>query len=292
MVLAEFAGDELMFLIAAAIVAIVFLVKWYHPLMARRLTEAPWPRRISPSDRWMVAIPPLALAALLVVLSLWADPFYVAGHADYTILFMAGGMVWLLWVRWMGRLLGISARDDAIDRHNPAAAWAVAGAVLGGMAAYAGSNVGCGPTIWTTLVPAFVATVTWLVLWIIIEVATHVSEAVCVDRDPAAGIRHGGYLLASGIVLGRAMAGDWTSWESTFGEFVSLGSPAAALAALAIIAHRLWRPTPQQPARGTLGAGVLPALIFMAIALAYVIVLGPADIGVHVITYEQYTGHS
>lgn len=89
----------------------------------------------------------------------------MAGHLDYMLLFLAGGACWIFGASGWFSLLGVSTRADAMRRRNPAAAVAIAGGVVGVVLAYAGSNIGNGPTIWTIPVAAFVATAVLLTLW-------------------------------------------------------------------------------------------------------------------------------
>jgi uncharacterized membrane protein YjfL (UPF0719 family) len=281
----DFDGDEAFFFFVAGILGIIGLFKWYGPLVRRtRLGERGHGRLL------LALTPVLAVAALIFVLTQWADPKYVVGQVDYILLFVAGGLAWLTVTRWLLRLVGVEAVDDGIERRNFAAAVAACGALIGAMAIYAGCNVGAGPTIWTTIFPAIVATAAWFVLWFMVELFTRVSEQVAVERDRAAGVRQAGWAVAAGLILGRAMAGDWTAWSDTFDGFLRLAWPALALAVAMLPLHWSLRPTPQQPTRPLTSAGVVPAAAMILIALIYVIALGPADIGKHVITYEQYMG--
>jgi hypothetical protein len=166
-------------------------------------------------------------------------------------------------------------RDDAVERGNTAAVVVACGAVVGITLAYAQSNIGTGPTIWTTLVPAFFATLGLFVTWMIAEViGGGIAEAVTVDRDVASAVRLAALLAASGAILGRAMAGDWTDWRSTFVDFAAQGWPALVLAAAAGVAHRALRPTPQRPRPPIVPLGVIPAVIMIVVAAGWLVYLG------------------
>jgi uncharacterized membrane protein YjfL (UPF0719 family) len=280
----DFDGDEVLFFLVASILGVIGLCQWYWRLArSTRLGEHTGGRRLL-----LALTPPAALAGLYFVLQHWADPKYVVGQLDYILLFMAGGLAWLMLTRSAIPLLGIAVRDDAIERRNTASAVAACGAMLGTMAIYAACNVGAGPTIWTTIFPALVATAAWLVLWLIVELTTRVSEDIAIERDTAAGVRQAGWSIATGLILGRAMAGDWTAWSDTFDAFGRLGWPALILAAAVVPLHWALRPTPSQPRRSTYTAGVIPATILIGVAFIYLVWLGPADIGKHVITYDEY----
>jgi uncharacterized membrane protein YjfL (UPF0719 family) len=218
--------------------------------------------------------PVVSLVLLMLVLQSLADPVYVVGHFDYTVLFLVGGAFWLFTASSAFALMGISTMDDAMRRRNPAAAIAVAGGVVGVTLAYAGSNIGNGPTIWTTLVPAFVATSALLALWLILELIGGSSEAITIDRDVASGIRLAAFLCCAGAILGRAMAGDWSDWDSTFREFVKLSWPALVLIPAMAMMNRRYAPTPQSPHPDPSKCGWTPALLMAGLTAIYLVYLG------------------
>jgi uncharacterized membrane protein YjfL (UPF0719 family) len=226
----------------------------------------------------LAAAPVVALVIVFVFLRNWSDPVYVAGHIDYELLFLAGAAAWAFVSTSALGWIGVSWIDDAVDRGNPAAVIAVIGAMGGTAMAYAYSNIGNGPTIWTTIVPAAVATAAMLALWAMLEAIGDPAEAITVDRDVAAGIRAAGFFVAAGLVLGRAMAGDWFSWPDTFAEFVSMAWVAVLVAGLAGIFNQMFRPTPSRPEPSRVGLGVVPACILVLIAVTYLIYLGPPEV--------------
>jgi hypothetical protein len=138
--------------------------------------------------------------------------------------------------------MGISARDDAVERQNAAAAAVAVGATVGNTCCYAGSNIGSGPTIWTTILPAIIASAALMVLWVGVELITHVSEVVTIDRHLPSGLALCGFLIASGADLGWAMSGDWLSWDATMVDFVRRGWPAVFFAVAAIFVIQIWKP--------------------------------------------------
>ncbi|MGD0769173.1 MAG: hypothetical protein ABSB42_13390 [Tepidisphaeraceae bacterium] len=164
------------------------------------------------------------------------------GHADYMTLFMAGGAAWVFGSVVLMRLMGIGMRDDAIERRNAAAAVVAVGAMVGQTCCYAGSNIGSGPTIWTTILPAVIASGTLMVLWTGIEITTRVSEVVTIDRHLPSALALGAFLVAAGINLGWAMSGDWDSWQTTMIDFARRGWPAVLLAVAAALAIQIGKP--------------------------------------------------
>lgn len=279
----DFDADEGFFFFLAAIVAVIGLVRWYLLILCRcRSTHCG-------SIRASLAIVPIfSGAALWFVLNHWADPKYVLGQLDYQLLFLCGGIACLWCIRCALPIFGIDPRDDAIERCNPAAAIVVSGAMLGATAIYAGSNVGSGPTIWMTIIPALLATAAWLGIWMLVELISTLSESIAIDRDVATGTRHAAFLLAGGLMLGRTTAGDWTSWRETFASMLLLAWPVVPLAILAAIVGRISRPSKDQPEPSWLKNGLLPGTSFILLAVGYIVALGPPDIAKHIVTYEQY----
>jgi uncharacterized membrane protein YjfL (UPF0719 family) len=265
----DFSGDEWVFLVAAAVGAALGIWRWYLTL----LSVSPLHEH-SGSRRLLLLTPAVSLALVAIVLQTLADPVYVAGHRDYMLLFLAGAACWIFGASRVFSVMGLSTQDDAMRRRNPAAAIAVSGGVLGVALAYAGSNIGNGPTIWTTLLPAFVAAAVLLTMWFIVELLGGASEAITIDHDVAAGIRLAAFLVSAGAILGRSMAGDWLDWAGTFAEFVELGWPAALLIPAMVLMNRQMAPTPQQPHPEVTRCGLTPAFIIVALTAAYLVYLG------------------
>ena len=269
----DFSGDEFVFFFAACFAALVGALKWYVRVMVGRGAFA-----------WGVGRAVLALAPLppvlvvLVILNTLADPQFVVGHLDYILLFLVGGIAWVFWGTRAFTLLGYETPADVLERRNAASLVVLAAAMLGAGLAYAGSNVGGGPTIWTTLLPALVATATLVALGGVVEVATDTADAITIDRDLATALRTGALSVANGAILGRAMAGDWHEWPETFATFVQLGWPAAALTVAVAALNRSMRPTPHRPAPPAYLFGVVPAAVTLVIALTYVAALGMPEV--------------
>ena len=267
----DFSDDEFAFLIVAGIGAVVTTVRWYYFIGRAKFFR-------STSNHVVLAMAPLLLLLVLeVVLATLADPIYVAGKLDYTLLFTAGGIWWMFLSTTALSLVGVSVRGDALERANPAAMLAAFGAMSGVMLAYAGSNVGNGPTIWTTLLPALVAAITLLLAWGAIETLTDSAEAITVERDVATGIRMGTFAACAGLVCGRAMAGDFdeaAGYAGTLRDFALLAWPVAAMAAAMVVVHHVTRPSPQRPVPSVVISGLVPAAALVALTLGYVFALG------------------
>ena len=259
-------GDEGLAMFAGIVGTVAFVVFWYPGLATvTTLGGGGWVRG------WAAVVPVGCLLGLQFFLVRFAA-HEVREDPAYDFLFMAGGGAWLgLTMLFMG-VAGLSVRDDVIEARNAAAMWAASGALAGMTVLFAGANAGEGPTIWTTYVPAFVGAAVMLLLWLVLEAASGVSEAIAVDRDVASGVRLAGFLLAVGLVLGRACAGDWHSWEGTMQDFVSLGWPAALLLVPAAVFQARWTPSAGCPSHPVVRRGVIPALCLCGGAGAWVVV--------------------
>ena len=210
----ELSGDEALVLMLS-----VGLTIWLGLSTFRALVQVS-PLRGSTMRRAPIFIS-LALGFFLLefVLANWAEK-QVREHRIYHVLFILLGIAWVGISMNAMALLGIRIRQDAVERKNGAVIIAASGAILGQLLCYAGANIGGGETIWSTIIPAFAGTFTWFALWGLLELLSNVSEAIAIDRDVASGWRLGGVLIAMGLILGRAMAGDFHSAEETARDFL------------------------------------------------------------------------
>jgi hypothetical protein len=209
---------------------------------------------------------------VFVTLLTWADPVVRTGPG-YIILFLAAAGVALAAATAVAPAIGVSPLDDAVRRPNAAAVWVTGGLWLGTALAVAGANVGRGDTIGTTIGPLALGVATLLVLWAVHAAGTGAAAAVRLDRDVPSGIRQAGLLVAWGLILARATAGDWESVARTWEDFAAQGWPAAALLALAVPVERALRPSAERPAPSW-AAGVGPALVYVLAAAGWVAWLG------------------
>jgi hypothetical protein len=213
------------------------------------------------------------LAGLFVLLRMGAS-FDVRNAPVYLVFYLVGGAAWLVPGRGLLGLLGISWQYDALDRRNPAAAWALAGGLAGLMACYGGANLGDGPGWWCVVFAGGLATVAWFLAWSVVQVAGDVAEAITVERDADAGIRLGAFLLAAGLLCGRGAAGDWTSAAQTVVEF------GAAWPLIPLTLGAAWiergaaaeREQPSRRAVGRLGGWLLGAL-YVGFAVVCLVIL-------------------
>jgi uncharacterized membrane protein YjfL (UPF0719 family) len=172
--------------------------------------------------------------------------------------------------------LGLSLRDDAIERQNPAAGLALGGAILGVALAFGGANIGDGPGWWVVVFSGALSVSGLLLGWVILDRLGQAGEAVVVERDQAAGLRVGAWFVATGAITGRAAAGDWVDFAPTVRDFVGAASGALVLAVIAAIVESLsnQRPPATTAERNSATRGLSVALLWLGLAAAYLAFLG------------------
>lgn len=259
-------ADELLVLVVSVLYAVIKGAAFYRDLfLAARLGR-------DVRQRLPLALTPVAGFAVLLPVLLYLAEKDVRTSQLYILLFLSLGAAWMLLVSQFFPLLGLSIREDVVEQGNQPAAIATGGAMLGFLLAYAGGNIGSGPTIWTTIVPSLLATVCLFLLWFAVELGSMVSVSIAEERDLAAGWRLAGFLVAAGIILGNAIAGDWLSTAATIRDFLRLGWPVLGLTLVAVFVERKLRLTFARPIRCPSRFGLLPAFIYFAMATTIVIV--------------------
>jgi uncharacterized membrane protein YjfL (UPF0719 family) len=130
------------------------------------------------------------------------------------------GTQWLATCVTLFPFLGISVRDDVIERNNQAAAYALSGAMAGVVGCFTGASLNGGADLNAILISAASATLALFGLWILADKAgADWVDGITIDRETGAGIRLGGLLAALGLGLGSAassgnlrnlLTGSWT----------------------------------------------------------------------------------
>ncbi len=261
-------GDEVFLLLVSAALCFVSVVRWRGMLQLAKTCRANRTMRLA-----LALTPPVCLLLMLVALRSWADR-EVRTMVFYQVLLLLLGGAWLGGATLLFHWLGVSLRDDVVQRRNSAAAVAWGGGMLGVTLAYAGSNIGAGSHLEQNVFCAVLATAGLAAVWLITELAGKITAVVTIDRDLASGVRFGGLLVAAGLILGRAVAGDWHSIRHTMADFWRQGWFALVLACIAGMLERLWRPTPQFPTRPWRTHGGGPAVAYLLCAVAWVVLLG------------------
>ena len=184
-----------------AFIASVFLTlkgwwTWYGDIASVNRLRAPVSKRLV-----LLTAPLVCLALTLIALTKLAATA-VRNDALYISFYLLVGAGWLGGVTLIFPFLGISARDDVLERGNRAASWAVTGALTGASCSFAGANVGNGPGVEAVLFSAVLSSALFIGLWLGMDLLTSISDAITVDRDERAGIRLGGLLLGIGLLSG------------------------------------------------------------------------------------------
>jgi hypothetical protein len=170
--------------------------------------------------------------------------------------------------------LGLSVEDDVVERQNSSAVAGLGGAIFAEAMIYAGGSLGEGPSYEENIFSAALGITALFMLWALLESGGQISLSIAEERDLASGIRFCGFMVASGLILGRAIVGDWHSASNTIHDFVHDGWPAAALCFCAIVVEWFLRPNRTRPFPAWRVCGLLPALAYLAFALAWVWHLG------------------
>ncbi len=201
----------------------------------------------------------------------------VVDAPQYVFMYAVLGLAWARIAAESFPYAGLSLRDDVVERGNVAATITAICALIAATICYAGGNIGEGPGWWVVLFAAALATVTLFVSWIVLAQFSPASDAVLIDRDPAAGLRVGAYLIALSVMLGRAVAGDWVSAAETVRDFTAALPAAALLLAAALVIERVAKPTAERPQLPLIAFGVLPSLVYAVIAATtWSVLTGPA----------------
>jgi hypothetical protein len=247
-------GDEYAVLITCLGLGPWAWVRWLY----LHCTFARFPQGSSAAWPWMGVV--IGNAILLAILILWAS-WDVRESAVYIAFY------WLLGLSLvpLGFLLlhwgGLSWRDDAIERPNPAARLALAGAAVGFFCAYAGANIGDGPGWWVVVFCSALACALLPIGWLILALTLRVDEAITIRRDVATGARVATWFACTGALQGRAVAGDWLSTSATVDDFLRHSTSAATLLVFAAAVEYAARA--QRRSADGLGAGTLVAITLM-----------------------------
>ncbi|HTF88367.1 MAG TPA: hypothetical protein VK843_08155 [Planctomycetota bacterium] len=241
---------------------------WIHGLRARKhvFGVTPWKGPLQWSQL-------LALAVVVVILKLWSASD-VRDDGRYLFMYSAIGGAWIGVAMFFTGWLGLSTGDDVVERRNPAAAVALFGLPFAVALTYAGGNIGDGPGWWVVFFSSGLATCALFLLAVVGLSIGGASESITIERDTATGARFAFATIAEAVVLARAAAGDWVSAKATVSDFVARGWPALVLAVAAIAFDRALRPTHKNLRPSVFASGVLPGLVLLAAAAAWVVWLG------------------
>ncbi|AKF11556.1 hypothetical protein [Sandaracinus amylolyticus] len=249
--------DETLVLVASGVVAAITLWRALVPTMSLSSLHAPTATR-----RWVWVAFALALVVVHGTLAT-ISASDVRTSVEYTFFYDVMGLAWLGTTVALFHLLGLSLRDDVLERRNPAALAAFAGATIGAGFAFAGGNVGDGPGWWCVVAASGLATILLAGSWLGVHLVGGAADAITIDRDVGSGVRVGALLIAVGAIGGRAAAGDWVSLSHTIETFVVAAWPALVLVVLAGAVERvLARGVPSRSS----AVAILAASVYLASA--------------------------
>jgi hypothetical protein len=209
--------------------------RWYYFLLHKR------PFLFSGPGRMAIALLPALCAVFLLVVLLGWSAKSVKSDFQAVVTYLLVGADWIGLTQLIFGFLGVSARDDVLERRNLAAAWVISGQLVAAAICFAGANVGNGPGPAVVIFCAILSTGALLFLWFIVDRAASISDSVTIDRHLGTGIRACGWLIAAGIVLGDAVTGDWKSASGTLRDFVACAWPVALCGVLVTLLERKMR---------------------------------------------------
>jgi hypothetical protein len=259
-------GGEAFLFLALAPISLIYWGLWFRAALCTSPLVRP-SRRIALLGLCFVA----CLGIVLVTLLTAADPV-VRRDVYYIILFLEVAAVALAAVTAAAWPIGVSPLDDAVRRPNPAAVWTTAGLWTGTALTCAGANIGRGDTIGTTNGPLVLGIATLVLLWGALAAIVGTSS-ITQDRDSPTGIRQAGLLIAWGLILARAMAGDWESVARTMEDYAVQGGPALVLLLIAIPTEWRLRPNLRRTTTSFL-ASIVIGISDICVALGWVLWLG------------------
>ncbi len=180
-----------------------------------------WPQeRIKTTRLAFMIVSLINVIMLLVTMHFLAD-YYVRTMFIYGFYYFMLGLAWIyLNLHILRRWFDLSWQYDAIQNNNKAALVTVLAVEIGATILYCGTSIGDGPGVGCVIFTLLLGLGVWLVLCFIIGKLTDIFERITVERDVDCAIRFGAFLIAAGIILGRACAGNWTSYNATIYEFL------------------------------------------------------------------------
>lgn len=205
---------------------------------------------------------------IAVALALWGAKEVREDGGEVFLLTLCGAAYLALCI-YLFQWMGIGLRQDVIERSNTGALIALCAATVATALIYSGGSVGEGPSYMENVFSVGLALAGFFFLWILLEVGGKISMSIAEERDLASGIRFGGFLMAVGLILARAVAGDWHSSAATVHDFFRDGWPAAVVFAVALGTERLVRPNRHHPTRPWPMFGLAPALLYLVITGAW-----------------------
>ena len=191
-----------------------YFIKWFRPFYSV------WPNNRLNFATWYFFLLPVIVFIIFFITVKFLASFDVVDSFIFKLFYIILGYPWIHFsLMLFSLLLDLSWKDDIINLNNKASLYAISGAYLATSLIYAGANVGDGPGFWCVFASCGTGLFLFILITYIIQKITGVIDEITIGRDKNAGIRMGLYFIASGIILGRAAAGDWISFEQTILDF-------------------------------------------------------------------------
>ncbi|MDR2531150.1 MAG: hypothetical protein LBC65_06385 [Oscillospiraceae bacterium] len=224
---------EIAVIVLATLVTVGFLLRWYDSIIKM------WPTNRGTLSRGVLgALPLVAFALIILTLHFFTIVSFENNVQDVFMYIALGFTAINFGMSVLSSTFDLSWLDDALLLDNRAALPAVSGAFMGFTLIYCGANIGKHTDWWQVAMPGVLAFAIFVVLGLIFNQFTLAVERVTVERDSACGVRLGAYLLACGVLLARAAAGDWLKPVATLIGF-SDAWPTVPLTVFAILVEKL-----------------------------------------------------
>lgn len=175
----------------------------------------------------------------------------------YTGLYALLALAVLLWAGFRAPILRVYHMSDVLERGNLAAALAISGFALGTAFAFGGALTGEGPGWWVVVVFFVGAYVELRGNMALVAKLGGVDEEMRVERDVSAGLLLGAVAVASGLVSGRAAAGDFTGWERDIPDYIRRLWPLVPIAIVGVGLGALTRHHAQKARLRAIGSAAL-----------------------------------
>lgn len=151
---------------------------------------------------------------------------------------------------------------------------AFAGFLIGTTFCVAGANIGEGPGLWVVVICAALAKGSLVVCWLLLAWISRAADTISIERDLGCGIRVGGFLFSSGLVLGISVAGDWKSVTGVLADFFHVSRPLWICLVTFSAFERIQQKRALTKKRLSVAASVMIAMGTMAAAVIYAFWVG------------------
>jgi predicted small integral membrane protein len=256
-------------LVAMLIAAVVVVAVWM-PIASRQYIIRPGIARVSSSRIPFVLMSLLAAAVINLAVLLTLAAADVRHAPQYIAMYLLIGLGASTIPVGLLRAMGFDW-SDVFERGNRAAHTLFVFVIVAGACAFAGANIGDGPGFEVVLFSAALSQGALLAFLVLHSIAARTMYRVLVDRDRGTAFRFGCLLVSCGLMLGRAVAGDWTSAVQTTIDFARVGWPAAMLLIFDIFLARILTP---RELDGGIAFDRLLGVVYVLGACGYLALLG------------------